>query len=320
MSRVKSRLLRLTAGLIVSASSVLFPSGAVAATCSTSQVQVTATWLFDTSGIPVINDGRGQIVGSVFNSCEVPADVEVDVVERMQTDSWPSPVPYTSARSVWVQVGSHQQAQFRTDVALGNNSFLVENVSFAPAWSVLPVSQASEQACMQVGATRCLSVDGHMWGAASLLFQTKSNEVGLQGVDLLRWAADSGVRITRGVTAPGVLGSFDSNSRVVTIDQRLDANSQWERAAVLAHELQHVVDFASGQNVTSPQNCYLSEERAFQTEARMWAAMWWPHGYPVGANSAEDEITRTSLAVRRDPEGFVRDIVPSYTNECAGVH
>jgi hypothetical protein len=296
-------------------------SEVLAADCTPDQIRTTANWLSapDTPAA-VANNGRAQILGNVANNCDVPVDVEVDVVLQMPLMNVNPQIAalLTSARTVWLEVAPHQKAAFSTDTGLPPDRALDELV-LAPRTAMQRAPFGTQQICQNVGASRCLNIEGGLTGEVSLLYQAKLWKSEVQGIDLLRWAADSGVRITRGQTPPGVLGTFSPDSRVVTIDQRLDAYSTRERAAVLAHELQHVMDFASGKDITSQEGCYASEERAYQMEAKVWRAIWSPFGEPAGANSMEDQITGLSHSIENDPEAFIAYMLRSYGNQCSGV-
>jgi hypothetical protein len=66
------------------------------------------------------------------------------------------------------------------------------------------------------------------------------------------------------------------------VDTRLDAYSDWERAAVLSHELQHAADDAAGR-LGNGIACVGNEEDAFRVESEVWSALW-QHRLPASQN------------------------------------
>src|SRR5262249_7267814 len=81
--------------------------------------------------------------------------------------------------------------------------------------------------------TGCLLADHWLAGAISRLEQQD------KGRWLLRVASEHHVTLVRGHTSIDSYGEFSPALNKVTLDLRIDDYSAWERAAVLAHELQH---------------------------------------------------------------------------------
>jgi hypothetical protein len=163
--------------------------------------------------------------------------------------------------------------------------------------------------CLNVKASKCLNTDGWLISTVDDLNQLA------EGQTLLQTAADHGVTLARGKTDYGVLGFYDPSRRLITLDTRLDANSSWVRATVLAHELTHASDDVLGLVDQSSAGCYQEEERAFTTEAGVWNHLW-QGKLPPSVDSIHGELNDITMAVFNDPKGFVQALIDAYQSEC----
>ena len=164
--------------------------------------------------------------------------------------------------------------------------------------------------CLDVGATGCLRTDAWLLQAVRAL-------QGLEdGQSLLVTGADFGVTLRRGRPF-GALGQYDPATRTVTISGSLDTESDWERATVLAHELQHANDHASGVLLSGRggADCLAREQAAFKREARVWQALW-KGNLPEPSGAIQAELNK-AVAEMDNPAGQARSLAPQYVGECA---
>ena len=94
-----------------------------------------------------------------------------------------------------------------------------------------------------------------------------------------------------------------------------DASGDRERAAILAHELQHAIDHAAGKIATSGPGCFTNEEDAFRTEGRVWAELW-ANQLPTETSSVGAELNDIALATSRDPDRLAAGYLANYAHEC----
>ena len=163
--------------------------------------------------------------------------------------------------------------------------------------------------CMDVGASRCLATDPMLRVAVDVLARNPST------VPLIRSAANSGVTIRRGQTQAGSSGVFNQAARMVTLHERLDAFSDWDRAAILAHELQHVFDVERGPSRTR-EECLRRESDAFLRTSEVWGALWQGR-LPTPQNALQASINETTALTRDNPLRFARDLAEAYEHQCA---
>lgn len=135
-----------------------------------------------------------------------------------------------------------------------------------------------------------------------------------EGQALLQDAAVQGVVVRTERLPMGVLGSYRQTSRTITIDLRLMAYADYERAAVLAHELQHVRDHAAGR-LGRGATCLANEEDALRTEGRIWASLWGGR-LPSPRNSVQVQLNDIALLAHRDPYLLITRYVARYEYNC----
>jgi hypothetical protein len=180
----------------------------------------------------------------------------------------------------------------------------------APAFSHrVSVADATIYGCSGANNVRCLTSDPLV---ASAVWSLRTSD---DGKSLLQGASDFGVRIVRRQFPEGVLGSYSHSTRIIALDQRLDASSIWVRGTVLAHELQHAVDDAGGKWPTTSAQCYQAEEAAFKRQAYIWNGMWQNY-LPANVDRLHAELNQVTLAVFRDPVGFLRALTSLYERQC----
>jgi hypothetical protein len=132
---------------------------------------------------------------------------------------------------------------------------------------------------------------------------------------LLRVAAEHGVALRRADLPAGVLGQYVRRTHTISLDPQLDSYGDWEKAAVLAHELQHAHDDMAGQLLRGADGCYKNEEHAFARGAEIWSRLWQGR-LPAPQNSLASELNGIAVAIARDPAGFAAEVVQLYHQEC----
>jgi hypothetical protein len=116
-----------------------------------------------------------------------------------------------------------------------------------------------------VGARQCLRADPDLHDAIDVLRSTSL------GPALLRTTAEKEVQIRVGRASPDAAAQFSTRSRTITIDSSLMRYSDRALAAVVAHELRHVSDWArSGPMFGNSFSCFDTEANAIKTETAVW--------------------------------------------------
>jgi hypothetical protein len=169
--------------------------------------------------------------------------------------------------------------------------------------------QAPEPLCIDVGAAGCLIVDPWMRQAVEIL----------QGMDLgrslLATAADFGVTVRRAELF-GNSGQYDPRSRTITMATSLDQESDWERAAILAHELQHARDHASGiAQERGSVDCLAREREAFRAGGAVWRALW-KGSLPRPRSSVQEMQNRFAAQAEGDSSRYDRSVARLYLGHC----
>jgi len=95
-----------------------------------------------------------------------------------------------------------------------------------------------------------------------------------EGKDLLRAAADHGVRVGVVASFPrAAFAGYTKEARAIVFNPRFTETSTWMVASVLAHELQHAKDHRDDVRMgDSFDHCVAREQVAYKTEARF--AQW----------------------------------------------
>lgn len=175
-----------------------------------------------------------------------------------------------------------------------------------------PATAAAIPSCFEVARRACLHADAALADAVSTLARTS------RGPALLSAAAEADVVVSRGAVVSHAWGQFRPSTRTVTLDPEVDSSRPQARAAVLAHELQHVADWARlGRALETTLGCYTTEADAFNTEAAVWAEQWNGH-LPAPRDDLEQQLNAITELQAADPETFTRRLVELYAPECAG--
>jgi hypothetical protein len=115
--------------------------------------------------------------------------------------------------------------------------------------------------------TRCVQADPGLTDALDTLSGLSS------GRELLATAGSFGVTAVRGPLPQELYGRYLSASRTVVVNGSLDGADVRERAAVLAHELQHAADHAAGR-LKAGDSCLDVEAAAYARMGHVWREMW----------------------------------------------
>jgi hypothetical protein len=163
--------------------------------------------------------------------------------------------------------------------------------------------------CLDIGASRCLPTDP--WLRSTVVELATLPE----GAALLKRGADFGVTVRRGDLRAEALGSYSTRSKAIVLSRELDSVTEFERATVLAHELQHAVDHAANRLGSTPENCFQAEVRAFTKQAEIWQSLW--RGVlPRALNRLQAELNRITTFVRSDPEALKDIVQRAYHSAC----
>lgn len=241
------------------------------------------------------------VVGRVRNNCPEIREVGLNVTVLDQEGR---PVGITTA-GYW-RLGPGEVREFSLPTGPLPRSPL--QTSFRTL-STTPVALDSVD-CLDVGTTRCLRADFRLTNAIKELRRVERGEW------LLRVAAENGVTIRRSDLPSGTLGQYARRGKIVRIDVGLDTYSDWERATVIAHELQHAHDDVAGRLLPGAEGCLKNEEDAFRRGAEIWTALWQGR-LPAPQNGVQEELNAIALAIARDPVGFVAELSRIYRTECS---
>ncbi len=84
----------------------------------------------------------------------------------------------------------------------------------------------------------------------------------------------------------------------------------------MVHEGQHAVDFTTSGPVTTTQDRYNREARAFIAEASGWKIWYGAAGKRTPTNDFEREINAILNLIQNDPQRFAAILVAAYKDEC----
>ena len=157
-----------------------------------------------------------------------------------------------------------------------------------------PPGMAPPAICVEVGASRCLEMDPWLFGSVQVLQRVDD------GPPLLRTAADFGV-VLRHWPLMGARGLYEPLTRTVTIADSLDRYGDWERATVLAHELQHAADHAGGLLAHSAGDLCAGEAHAFRRNVQVWLELW-QGSLPEPANEFQEELADMTEEMLNNPD------------------
>jgi hypothetical protein len=155
----------------------------------------------------------------------------------------------------------------------------------------------------------CLAVDPWLAGTVAALAETPG------GRELLRAAAAAYVVVRRQAFAFPVYGLHELGRNTVILDQRLDGESDWVRAAYLAHELRHALDDAAGLPFGRGRDCLDRETAAVRAEAQAWRELWRGR-LPVARTPAQRDLNDGALRLAVPAQGFARFVAAGYGEGC----
>lgn len=175
-------------------------------------------------------------------------------------------------------------------------------------WNWVKVG-SDEPHCIDVGGSRCLIADPRLRSTIEDLASVPD------GAELLKMAADFGVSMRRDTLPAGALAAYQPLTRVITVHTDLDDYGEFERAAVLAHELRHAVDHAQGKLGETVGECLLAEERAFAKQSEVWYKLW-RDVLPRPGNALQLRLNQTAEATRYNPVWLSERVLQAYGESC----
>jgi hypothetical protein len=163
--------------------------------------------------------------------------------------------------------------------------------------------------CWNVQSDRCIQADARLEGE---LYSLGQNPAGRQ---LQQTAARWGVVVRLAHLPVGTLGSYLPATRTASVNDELLPYGVFERAAVLAHELQHASQDADGQ-LGAGETCYRDEFDAFVREGEIWLTLW-SGRLPLPQNSLQYELNDIAIRAAVDPLSLARTYLTNYGHQCA---
>jgi hypothetical protein len=246
-----------------------------------------------------------QIAGTVTNGCAEPVDIQVDVVARAQPGR-PDSRPLVDSPSVTVA----------TVPAGGSKRFTarVPTAARAPdfSWAAYPIpTRLVDAVCVDVGASKCLTVDRGLWSAVSELLPFEQTR------KLVQSAAEFDVTILRVKLPDEAAGVYSTRRKAIAVNEQHDQSSRWARAGVIAHELQHAADHRAGLLPTRAEaECLSAEERGFRTSSAFWDWVW-QGGTPPSYDRLHAEHNAVALAASENPAMLHNAVARVYHDACA---
>lgn len=255
--------------------------------------------------------GQQVIEGAVVNRCTQAVAGVIKLSRFSMSESGPNVPGFDKFSEIWLgTLGPGEARPFQIPAG--------RDLAAVPYWwgfvfRTLPLgSKGHGLPCWRViNSQECLHADARLEGA---LFELEKVEVGQR---LLKWNADIEVVVRTEHLPPGVVGLYRLNNRTVYIDDRTMAPGYGsrERAAVLAHELQHGIDHAEGKLAPRGPNCFANEEDAFRREGEVWAALW-NNRLPYPQNFLQAQLNDITILAWRDPYLLLAKYVASYGHDC----
>lgn len=246
-------------------------------------------------------DDHGATI-SLGNDCGGPLQTRVSAVVYEHEHG--QPLATTLSRTQVLENGVSQTVRLDFDPRGG--TWVVPLIDAAPP---VPADVVSDFVCLEVGGEVCLESDPMLRGAVDTLMTTEL------GRPLLASAANHGMALIR-EPQEGTYGRFDPTVRTVSVSTQLDYYSDWERALVLSHELQHAADYGAGRSHRNASECYAWEIDAFQTESAFWRYIW-QGTLPEPQSKLQAENNRLALIAMEDPTRFESDLLDLYHRECS---
>lgn len=274
------------------------------ATFPTAAVNV-ADWRIEASGLDVTS----VLVGTVRNNCLEERELSLAAIIWEQRAGQQSPLALTNKDFWTLQPG--ETAEFELNMGRLPGDYWRGNMKTDVTFRAQSRGSGDDDSafCFDVGAADCLQAD-YWLGAAIADLRTIE-----RGAWLLKVAAENGVAIGWGRLPSHMLAAYSTQRKLIIIDVELDTASDWETAAVLAHELQHAADDAAAGPANSRGDCLDQEAQAFRRQADVWLHFWQdqlrnPH------SEVHDELNSIAQAMDENPLGFVADLVTAYRHQC----
>jgi hypothetical protein len=252
-------------------------------------------------------EGWERTAGGVVAQVDNPCGAEEVFGLSMVLYDWEAGRPMATTREMtWQAAAGERRAAFLAGRTVGTTwgAFLA---TAAPPRETLPTL------CLDVGAGHCLVTDSWLYGTVRAL----------QGLDpgraLLRAAATGYVQL-RWADAPfDALAFYNFDTRAVTVDRaHLGTASDWERAALLAHELQHAADYAAGRSFAPGAECLDREVDATLVQGQVWQQLWQGR-LPVATTAVQDDLNGVAMAATLDRPRLTRRLAPVYQPQCGPV-
>jgi hypothetical protein len=240
--------------------------------------------------------GAMTVQGTIRNTCNAPQNLMIDWMSVTADGK-----PLMDGRTMTVQNLAPGASKPFTAVVPGSRTATDVQVSFS--------SFGNDFVCLDVGTSKCLKTDPWLISAINKLKQNQ------WGYWLLRVAAENDVKLEYASLPPSALGWYKPLPNTITLNKSLDNYSSWIRATVLAHELQHAVDKASGKNMQTTAGCYQTEESAYRREAEVWLSFWSTR-LPEDIDGLHSELNDVTLAAAANPEEFRKAVEEIYREEC----
>jgi hypothetical protein len=259
---------------------------------------------------------------------ELPRDFGEDAVEGVARNVCSEPIAGTIklSRLSPSQTGGRNVGDLSFEISLGTlppegTTYFQIPVRQIPrgtywwdfAFSTIPVGSAgSGLPCWTIRQSEpCIDADFRLQGA---LVALNRMEIGRK---LQRTASEFGVVVMLDHLAPGTLGTYSPATRTLRIDDRLLAYGDFERAAVLAHELQHAADHAQAK-LGNGAVCFGNEEDAFRRQGEVWTALW-NNDLPHPENSLQAQLNDIAVLTVRDPLKLIQTYLAGYGHECGSL-
>lgn len=239
------------------------------------------------------------VLAALRNDCDTPRRFSLSFVVYDVRGGRPLA---TTATGTW-NATPREAAQFHFGAPRTTATFAI------PLRNAGSPGDSQPTVCLDVGARACLNTDPFLYGAVKVLMEQS------EGLQLLRTAAGAGVQLQRRETDVTKYGSYRPDTNTITVDSRLDTVGDWERAAMLAHELQHAADDVTGK-LGRGTTCLGNEEDAFRIQAKIWRALW-KDTLPQPWNAPQADLNDVTQTVERDPLQFARTLATLYRVNCA---
>ncbi len=266
------------------------------------------------SEAPVRTDTNGRVTQSltVTNGCVSALNVLVNATESNRQTGLAVDAPTFQIQDL--KPDAHYTVTF--PLAAGESLASWPTTWFDPLHSGL-----TDSVCWDVtvdGQARCLKIDPWLGDTLYALNQSAT------GRALIASAARAGLRIQQGAPIGNAMGEYDALTRSIVLDTGLtaakngaEATSSWERAAILAHELQRAL---GGSSSSAGLQCATAQASAFDAEGKVWRDFW-PKGPPPNLDALHTQLNQVATSFDGGSPSNLAQFVASlrfkYGDECA---